>query len=54
MFETDAKNLVQACKNQQEDSYFHTIVGDCLELQKHFMCVLIEWFSVQRIMWHSC
>lgn len=36
LFESGCKGLVDACNGDKGESYFHTIVLDCLELCKHF------------------
>lgn len=43
VFESDSKQLVDACNGQQGASYFHTIVSDCVESCKHFDHVLISF-----------
>lgn len=43
VFETDAKQLADACRNIQGASYFHTIVSDCVEYCKHFDNVLVQF-----------
>ena len=43
VFETDAKELAEACKNVQGDTYFHSIVVDCRDLFKHYDEVLVEY-----------
>lgn len=43
VFETDSRVLVLACNGQGEESYFHTITSDCVQLLKHFDRVLVEF-----------
>ena len=43
VFATDAKQLSDACQQSQGESYFHTIVLDCVDYCKHFDSVLIEF-----------
>lgn len=43
MFETDSRTLVQACKRDPDESFFGTIVGDCIHLLKHINLVLIQF-----------
>lgn len=43
VFETDAKQLADACKDVPGESYFHTIVMDCVDFSKHLEQVLIEF-----------
>lgn len=43
IFETDAKILVDACKEVKGKAYFHTIVSDYIKLFKHFENVLVEF-----------
>lgn len=41
VFEMDSKILADACKKAHGNSYFHTIVIDCIDLFKHFEEVLV-------------
>ncbi|XP_074374105.1 uncharacterized protein LOC141714486 [Apium graveolens] len=43
VFETDSKELMQACKKAPGESHFGTIVGDCLHLLKHINQVLVQF-----------
>lgn len=43
VFESDSKQLVDACNGQEGESYFHTIVSDCVDLCKHFNHVLVQF-----------
>ncbi|KAL8094866.1 hypothetical protein AgCh_036398 [Apium graveolens] len=43
VFETDSKILADAYNGRRGNSYFHTIVNDCLELSKHFENVLVQF-----------
>lgn len=43
MFETDSKVLAMACKNQEGESFFHTIVFTYKQLLKHFGHVLVDY-----------
>lgn len=45
IFESDSKVLVEACKENRGESYFHTIVSDCVQLSKHFEHVQIVFAS---------
>ncbi|KAL8126011.1 hypothetical protein AgCh_013344 [Apium graveolens] len=42
-FETDAKELVEACRSAQGNTYFHLIVLDCIDLLKHYDEVLVDY-----------
>ncbi|XP_074378397.1 uncharacterized protein LOC141719935 [Apium graveolens] len=41
IFESDSKQLVDALNGSQANSYFNTVVSDCIELIKHFDEVLV-------------
>lgn len=41
IFECDAKVLVDAFQGDIGNTYFHLIVGDCIDLAKHFDQVLV-------------
>lgn len=41
--ETDSKLLVQACNGAMDDSFFGTLVDDCVQLSKHINHVLIQF-----------
>lgn len=43
VFETDSKQLADACRNVQGASYFHTIVSDYVDYYKHFENVLVQF-----------
>ncbi|XP_074351871.1 uncharacterized protein LOC141691019 [Apium graveolens] len=43
VFETDSKAVVQACKKAPDQSFFGTIVDDCVHLSKHVNQVLIQF-----------
>ncbi|XP_074324399.1 uncharacterized protein LOC141661314 [Apium graveolens] len=43
VFETDAKELVEACRSAQGNTYFHLIVLDCIDLLKHYDEVLVDY-----------
>ncbi|XP_074346112.1 uncharacterized protein LOC141684874 [Apium graveolens] len=43
VFETDSRVLVQACNRAPDNSYFGTIVGDCIQLLKHINPVLFQF-----------
>ena len=43
VFETDAKQLDDACNGVHGESYFHTIVLDCVDYCKHFENVLVKF-----------
>ena len=43
VIETDSKALAQACKKAPGESFFGTIVGDCVHLLKHINQVLIQF-----------
>lgn len=43
VFETDAKELVEACRGVQGNTYFHLIVLDCIEHFKHYDEVLVDY-----------
>lgn len=43
VFETDSRQLLDACKGKQGAGYFHTIVSDCVGLCKNFDQVLISF-----------
>ncbi|XP_074347318.1 uncharacterized protein LOC141686164 [Apium graveolens] len=43
VFETDVKELAEACINVQGNSYFHLVVLDFIDLFKHFDEVLIDF-----------
>lgn len=43
VFEYDSKQLVDTCNGQEGESYFHTIVSDCVVLCKHFNHVLVQF-----------
>ncbi|XP_074377796.1 uncharacterized protein LOC141719325 [Apium graveolens] len=43
VFETDAKELAEACQGIQGNTYFHLIVLDCMELFKHYDEVLLDY-----------
>lgn len=36
--------LENACRGSNGINYFHTIVGDCLDLFKHFCDLLVQFF----------
>ncbi|XP_074336022.1 uncharacterized protein LOC141673188 [Apium graveolens] len=36
VFETNAKELAEACRSVQGNTYFHLIVLDCINLFKHY------------------
>ncbi|XP_074352643.1 uncharacterized protein LOC141691787 [Apium graveolens] len=42
VFETDGKQLMDACKGVQGNSYFYAIVTDCVDYCKHFENVLVD------------
>ena len=43
VFETDSKLLADAYNGGTGNSYFHSIVSDCIELSKHFDSVLVQF-----------
>lgn len=43
IFETDAKLVVDAIKENTGCAYFHTIIEDCVDLLKHFDNVLVQF-----------
>ena len=43
VFETDAKELAEACSSVQGNTYFHLIVLDCIKLFKHYDEVLVDY-----------
>ncbi|XP_074376681.1 uncharacterized protein LOC141718203 [Apium graveolens] len=43
VFETDAKELVEACRSARGNTYFHLIVLDCIDLLKHYDEVLVDY-----------
>lgn len=43
VFETDSKLLADAYNGGRGNSYFHSIVNDCVELSKHFESVLVQF-----------
>ncbi|XP_074377663.1 uncharacterized protein LOC141719179 [Apium graveolens] len=42
-FETDSKLLADAFNGGQGNSYFYSIVNECIELSKHFQHVLVQF-----------
>lgn len=41
-FETDAKELADACNGERGETYFCTIILDCIDYFKHFDDVLVK------------
>ena len=55
MFKTGVKELAEACKNVQEDTYFHSIVVDCRDLFKQYDELLVEYVPRSaNVMAHVC